>query len=142
MALDLGGTNFRVCEVSLEGQGRFRMRQKKFQILDEIKKGTADMLFGFLAESISMFIRENEIDLSQRLPMGFTFSFPVAQDALKSGSLVHWNKGFEVTGMEGRNVTQLLQSELDRRVSVTFSSSDLISSRAKFYIRLEQINSH
>jgi hypothetical protein len=37
LALDLGGTNLRVCEVVLLGgeQGKFRMRQKKYTVSDE-----------------------------------------------------------------------------------------------------------
>lgn len=118
LALDLGGTNFRVCEVSLEGQGRYRMMQKKFQISDEIKTGTAEMMFGFIAEGIQAFIKEHDTDLSKRVPMGFTFSFPIKQDCLKTGTLVHWNKGFEVKGnWEENDISGLLQRELDRRVN-------------------------
>lgn len=36
LALDLGGTNLRVCEVVLEGHGKYRMRQKKYTISDEV----------------------------------------------------------------------------------------------------------
>ena len=36
LALDLGGTNLRVCEVVLEGRGKFRMRQKKFTVSEEV----------------------------------------------------------------------------------------------------------
>jgi hypothetical protein len=37
LALDLGGTNLRVCEVVLEGHGKFRMRQKKYKISDQVR---------------------------------------------------------------------------------------------------------
>ena len=36
LALDLGGTNLRVCEVVLEGHGKFRVRQKKFTISEQV----------------------------------------------------------------------------------------------------------
>lgn len=36
LALDLGGTNLRVCEVELEGHGKFRMRQKKYTLTDQV----------------------------------------------------------------------------------------------------------
>ena len=37
LALDLGGTNLRVCEVVLDGQGKHRMRQKKYVVSDEVR---------------------------------------------------------------------------------------------------------
>lgn len=39
LALDLGGTNLRVCEILLEGHGKHRIRQKKFKVSDEVCVG-------------------------------------------------------------------------------------------------------
>ncbi len=42
LALDLGGTNLRVCEVLLEGgPGQFRVRQKKFHLSDQVRLSVA-----------------------------------------------------------------------------------------------------
>lgn len=37
LALDLGGTNLRVCEVVLAGMGKLRMRQKHYTISEEVR---------------------------------------------------------------------------------------------------------
>lgn len=33
LALDLGGTNLRVCEIDLEGNGKFDMIQSKYRLV-------------------------------------------------------------------------------------------------------------
>lgn len=40
--------------------------------------------------------------------MGFCFSFAVEQAALNSGKLLVWTKGFNVEGVIGKDVVQLL----------------------------------
>jgi hypothetical protein len=56
-ALDLGGTNFRVLRLTLEGDGQVGpVKQAKFHVPDEIKKGTGKELFGFLADSVATFL--------------------------------------------------------------------------------------
>lgn len=46
LALDLGGTNLRVCEVTLEGNHKFTLRQQKYKVSTELKTGEATVLFG------------------------------------------------------------------------------------------------
>lgn len=45
--------------------------------------------------------------------MGFTFSFPVDQKSINSGTLVRWTKGFDIADAVGEDVCQLLQKEID-----------------------------
>jgi hexokinase len=60
-ALDLGGTNFRVLKLTLEGGGKVGpVTQAKFKIADEVKKGTGKGLFGFLADSVAVFLATGE----------------------------------------------------------------------------------
>lgn len=40
--------------------------------------------------------------------VGFCFSFAVEQQALNSGKLMGWTKGFDVDGVIGKDVVQLL----------------------------------
>eukprot|EP01062_Namystynia_karyoxenos_P069510 TRINITY_DN64999_c0_g1_i1.p1 TRINITY_DN64999_c0_g1~~TRINITY_DN64999_c0_g1_i1.p1 ORF type:complete len:489 (+),score=206.94 TRINITY_DN64999_c0_g1_i1:75-1541(+) len=113
MALDLGGTNFRVIEMHLE-QGKVRSTQQmKFQIPPELMKpqATADQLFDFVAASITKFLKETRSPVA---PLGFTFSFPVNQTAIASGTLIAWTKGFSTAGCEGQDVVVLLQQALKR----------------------------
>lgn len=44
LAVDLGGTNLRVCEVELEGDGRFAITQSKYKLTDEQKLGDGQAL--------------------------------------------------------------------------------------------------
>lgn len=45
LALDLGGTNFRVLLITLEGEKRSTMRSKIYRIPDKIQKGTGIEVF-------------------------------------------------------------------------------------------------
>lgn len=120
LALDLGGTNLRICEVTLEGHGKFRMRQKKFVIKDAIKTGTADLMFDFIASVVSGFLDEYQIakgrEGQEQMQLGFTFSYPVDQTAINAGTLIQWNKGFTVDGVVGKDVVSLLRYALLRKV--------------------------
>lgn len=44
LAVDLGGTNLRVCEVELEGDGKFSITQSKYKLTDEQKVGDGQAL--------------------------------------------------------------------------------------------------
>ena len=48
------------------------------------------------------------------LHLGLTFSFPVEQRALASGTLLTWTKGFSATGTVGEDIVKLLQDAFDR----------------------------
>ena len=155
LALDLGGSNFRVCEVTLlggssprGGQQLVRVRQKKFTVSEELKKGDGTKLFDFFAECIKLFVEEIQsedakMDVQKgqdQRKLGFTFSFPVQQVALDKGklqsevvvgliplgSLMQWTKGFTCMGVEGQDVVKLLQEALARKVIVS----------SLFYLRL------
>jgi len=115
LALDLGGTNFRVCEVYLEGDSKVRLTQKKFTIPDYAKCGQSDVLFDFLAESVLTFITENNIPTESDIPLGFTFSFPVNQTAIDKGFLMGWTKGFDCKDTVGKDVVELLNEALARK---------------------------
>lgn len=45
LALDLGGTNLRVCEVKLEGNHKFSQKQQKYRVSEDLKEGEARTLF-------------------------------------------------------------------------------------------------
>jgi hexokinase len=115
LALDLGGTNFRVCEINLEGQSKVRLRAKKFTIPDSAKTADQSVLFDFLAESIAIFIKEYNINTEKDINLGFTFSFPVQQTALNKGTILLWNKGFNCANSIGKDVVTLLSEALTRK---------------------------
>jgi hexokinase len=47
--------------------------------------------------------------------LGLTFSFPVEQTALDSGTLLTWTKGFSARNAIGKDVVKLLQDAFDRK---------------------------
>lgn len=128
LAVDLGGTNFRVCSVLLHGDTTFSLTQSKILIPRELMaSGTSKDLFLFLARQIEAFLRihhnehfeahqlrrqetTNEEDL---FDLGFTFSFPVRQCGINRGTLIRWTKGFNIPDAVGHDVCALLQSAID-----------------------------
>ncbi|KAL8281177.1 hypothetical protein RQP46_006535 [Phenoliferia psychrophenolica] len=117
LALDLGGTNLRVCEVTLLGDHKWTMRQQKFKVSDALKQGEATALFDYIAGAIDQFLVQTGTTSSadEALYLGFTFSFPVLQTALDAGTLITWTKGFECKNAVGKDIVQLLQDALDRK---------------------------
>ncbi|KAJ1986618.1 hypothetical protein H4R33_003247 [Dimargaris cristalligena] len=132
LALDLGGTNLRVCEVSLKGDSQFDIVQQKFTIPQAIKHSNARTFFDWIADCVSVFLTDHDKEPSPTgldIPLGFTFSFAVAQSSINRGTLIMWNKGFTVEGVVGRDVVLLLQDALKRkhlRVSVAALVNDTV----------------
>lgn len=71
-----GGTNLRVCLVSLEGGGKFEITQSKYRLSEEQKQDEGQILFDFCAECLKAFIDSNIeagiIEKDHVLPLGFT----------------------------------------------------------------------
>lgn len=115
IALDVGGTNFRVLQVSLVGGGKSRIEHvNKFAIPHAAMHGTGEHLFDFIAQSIKKFIVGNEMSLDEKINLGFTFSFPMNQTGIASGVLINWTKEFSATGVVGENVVKLLAEAFER----------------------------
>lgn len=130
LALDLGGSTLRVCEVNLSGSGGdLRLRQTTKSLSIEEKMLPADQLFDLLATSVAEFIgfesgsvNSVQSPISPRTPqpninykLGLTFSFPIQQKSLTSGVLLQWNKGFGSADVIGKDVVALLRSAFDRK---------------------------
>ena len=111
LSLDLGGTNFRVIVMELTPDREFLMDSKIYQIPGELMRDTGVRLFDYIAKCLSDFVHDRELG-GEVLPLGFTFSFPCRQEGLARGILVKWTKGFCCSGVEGRDVVQLLRDEL------------------------------
>ena len=114
-ALDLGGTNFRVLLVKLH-EGRVIMDHQTFSIAEEIMQGTADELFGYIAQCLANFAKKKLGPTTKNIgTVGFTFSFPVKQESLTSGSLIKWTKGFDVSGVVDKDIVKLLHNAIKTR---------------------------
>uniref|UniRef100_A0A8C3LYK7 hexokinase n=1 Tax=Chrysolophus pictus TaxID=9089 RepID=A0A8C3LYK7_CHRPC len=116
LALDLGGTNFRVLLVKIRSGRRrsVRMYNKIFAIPLEIMQGTGEELFDHIVQCIADFLEYMGIK-GARLPLGFTFSFPCRQASIGKGTLVGWTKGFKATDCEGEDVVDMLREAIRRR---------------------------
>ncbi|KAI8906034.1 hypothetical protein EDD86DRAFT_277427 [Gorgonomyces haynaldii] len=128
LALDMGGTNFRVLSVTLEGSGRTRQVQRKYPFSEEMKKMHGVKLFDFFAECIAGFIKDQNLGPGPH-KLGFTFSFPVAQTDINRGKLMHWNKGFENEGVIGKDVVALLEQAIQKKnlnIQVTALVNDTV----------------
>lgn len=115
-ALDLGGTNLRLLAVELDGKGTSIVSTvSKFVIPPKTMTGAGCDLFDFVAECISSFLSESNIDKEKNYDLAFTFSFPVEQTNIAAGKLIAWTKGFTATDVEGFDVIILLNEALKRK---------------------------
>ena len=116
LALDLGGTNFRVILVELDScSTSIRMKVAKHAISEELMVGPGTNLFNFMADRLREFMVEHGLvggEVEHHL--GFTFSFPTVQHSLASADLAAWTKGFTCPGVEGEDVGQLLETAIAR----------------------------
>ena len=120
LALDMGGTNLRVCEVIFtDKRGEFDIIQSKYRLPKELRSGTEQQLWDFIAGCVQEFIdtHRESVETLDKLPLGFTFSFPSKQDYIDHGILQTWTKGFDILGVEGQDVVQQFEAALNRRVS-------------------------
>jgi hexokinase len=125
LALDLGGTNFRVLLVNLDS-GEIKVKSKVFLIPQSIMIGTGVQLFDHIAKCVAEFMKAENL-LTKSYPLGFTFSFPCTQNGLASASLVTWTKGFDCAGVVGKDVVRLLQDAIDKRGDIQIKVLALVN---------------
>ncbi|NXJ66512.1 HXK3 protein, partial [Rostratula benghalensis] len=113
LALDLGGTNFRVLVVRL-GENGIHMASEIYVIPTNIMQGTGEALFDHIIDCIMDFQLKQDL-MEQVLPLGFTFSFPCKQLGLDKAVLLSWTKGFSASECVGKDVVQLLREAAQRK---------------------------
>ena len=82
LALDLGGTNFRVMLLEINYGVIEDEKVSYYMLEDSTRLGPGTELFDFLAECVMDFIKTHHLDRNDVLPLGFTFSFPMVQQGL------------------------------------------------------------
>lgn len=77
----IGGTNLRVCLVTVQGDGKFEITQSKYRLQEDQKHDDGQKLFDFCAECLKTFIDNNlvkegrlQLKDGESLPLGFTVS--------------------------------------------------------------------
>uniref|UniRef100_A0A0D6QZL9 Phosphotransferase n=1 Tax=Araucaria cunninghamii TaxID=56994 RepID=A0A0D6QZL9_ARACU len=120
-ALDLGGTNFRVLHVQFGGKDGRVVDQDFVEVTipANLMVGTEKELFDYIASELAKFVTKEGRNLSlehgHQRELGFTFSFPVHQTAIASGTLIKWSKGFSVSETVGKDVVVALKEAMERQ---------------------------
>jgi len=125
LALDLGGTNFRVLLIDI-AKDKFDMHSKIYTMGQDITKGAGEELFDYIADCLAAFIKEQGIE-KEVLPIGFTFSFPCKQKGLASGELITWTKGFTASDVVGHDIVSLLNKAIAKRDDVNVDITALLN---------------
>ncbi|EIW83575.1 hypothetical protein CONPUDRAFT_99077 [Coniophora puteana RWD-64-598 SS2] len=133
LAIDLGGTNLRVCEVEFNGDRTYSSHQQKYKVSDEYKLGEATALFDYIAECVHTFLHSPSLESSSvykkccsghidhthpftaPVQIALAFSFPYEQRAINSGALIRWSKGFAAKNAVGQDIVKLLQDAFDKK---------------------------
>jgi len=63
LVVDLGGSNFRVSHVMIEGRNRMRLNNKIFLIPHSLLLGEGEKLFDYIAECLQRFIDDNKLSV-------------------------------------------------------------------------------
>lgn len=114
MALDFGGTNVRVAEVQLYGNGKTVIkRMNKVSLRNEAAGYDytgADThvrdLFSFIARQVAVIADGDERKL------GHSFSYASRQIAIGRAEFLGWSKEIKVAGVERQDINKLLDEEL------------------------------
>ncbi|XP_059422554.1 hexokinase-1 isoform X2 [Carassius carassius] len=116
IALDLGGSNFRILrvKVSHEKKQTVQMESQIYETPEDIIHGSGSRLFDHVTECLGHFMEKQKIK-DKKLPMGFTFSFPCAHSKLDEAVLLTWTKRFKASGVEGMDVVKLLNKAIKKR---------------------------
>ncbi|XP_034027134.1 hexokinase-2 isoform X2 [Thalassophryne amazonica] len=129
LALDLGGSSFRVLLVKVMSNGNqtVEMESQIYPMPNELMQACSSellngtelmkdkkLLFDHIADCLANFLEKLEIK-DKKLPLGFTFSFPCQQTKLDESILLSWTKGFKSSGVEGQDVVQLLRAAIKKR---------------------------
>lgn len=120
-ALDLGGTNFRVLRVLLGGKEGRVVKQEfiEVSIPPNLMISTSSELFDFIAAELAKFVategEDFHLSAGRQRELGFTFSFPVKQTSINSGTIMTWTKGFDIADAVGQDVVGELTKAMERQ---------------------------
>lgn len=118
LAIDFGGTNIRIQLVELLGNGSFQTKETISFRLKDLEVGydltaeqtTATELFDFIVTNLKTLLKEKK-----PYALGHTFSFPCHQISVDRAVLLKWTKEIKTAGVEGREITDLLEKALVRQ---------------------------
>ncbi|KAF2672963.1 actin-like ATPase domain-containing protein [Microthyrium microscopicum] len=126
LALDVGGTNFRVALVNLSGSSMAeegsKMRIVKmttFKIDSRVRALKGHDFFDWMAEGIETVVNQPEVREAHGdgiYAMGVAWSFPLEETSIRTGRLLAMGKGFSAThGVAGTDLTELIMRACSRK---------------------------
>ncbi|KAB2106181.1 Hexokinase-1 [Alternaria gaisen] len=145
LALDVGGSTFRIALVELNGRqpGAKNMRivvMKNYKIDEKVRQKRGNEFFEWMAEKIQQALADPQLRSStktEEFPMGLAWSFPVEQTSSRSANLLDMGKGFRATeGVLGQDLSELIMAPCRKRGlpvhmdSIVNDSSATLLSRA------------
>ncbi|KAJ5612816.1 Hexokinase-1 [Penicillium lagena] len=132
LALDVGGSTFRVALIELNGRDdAMRIVKVASSRIDNVVKlleGT--QFFDWMAERIDEMLRDVGTDYGRGdvpLAMGLSWSFPIEQTSVNSGLVIHMGKGFMCSnGTLGQELGDLIIRSCRKR-SLNVSMAALVN---------------
>ncbi|ORY02422.1 actin-like ATPase domain-containing protein [Basidiobolus meristosporus CBS 931.73] len=116
LAIDLGGTNLRTAAVTLLGDGQVGVNMKKYPISMDIRTGAGEKLFDWIADCTADLLNDATLNIgTANLHMGVTFSFALDQTAIDRGTVGKMGKGFNLSGVTGHDLKDLLEGGFHRK---------------------------
>ncbi|KAJ5458231.1 HexokinaseN-terminal [Penicillium sp. IBT 31633x] len=121
LALDVGGSTFRVALIELNGRNEeVRILKESSTHIDEtIKLLEGTEFFDWMAGQIETMLKEVGPEYArghEPLVMGFSWSFPIEQTSHGSGLLIHMGKGFRASnGTVGEELGDLITQSCRKR---------------------------
>jgi hexokinase len=142
LALDVGGSTFRVALIELSGRGEeMRIVRVSSSYIDNgVKLLEGTQFFDWMAGHIDTVLKDVGADYGrgkEPLSMGLSWSFPIDQTSVSSGLVIHMGKGFHCSnGTVGQELGQLLIDSCKKRslnvnvAAIVNDSSAALLSRA------------
>lgn len=117
-----------------------RLLEQSWPIGDHLKKENAELLFSWIGEKIAEVVgracRDLKLDRDNTLPMGVTFSFPMAQRSLSQATLMSMGKGFAISDKLDLDQLLLKGYETHRqslpRISIAAIANDSVATLVSF----------
>ncbi|KAJ5204172.1 Hexokinase-1 [Penicillium cinerascens] len=142
LALDVGGSTFRVALIELSGRDQEMriVRVSSSYIDNKVKLLEGTQFFDWMAGHIDTMLKDVGADYGrgkEPLSMGLSWSFPIDQTSVSSGLVIHMGKGFHCSnGTVGQELGQLLIDSCEKRnlnvemAAIVNDSSATLLSRA------------
>lgn len=122
--LDLGGTNYRAAVVSF-ANGKAKITPENVDAKDLSAMKNKGFTEKELLSKQSEFV--NEIDLPEKSPLGYCFSYPARCLPDGDAELITWTKGVDIAEMVGKPVGKPLLEHLNKVGKATFTGIKVIN---------------